>query len=171
MRRCKARSKQKGAQCGNVGKAVCERCGVCKFHGCNCANPGGRPPVHGLYRSQLRADLQDLYDLADGGTDLEPEIRLLQAKVADALRRAASDKKLWDNARFQIALTMTIAELRKLKKAKAQIDSRRESEPLADAEIPWLQPLPAGLDEGLEEAAAYLESAKHISHLEPPGGS
>src|SRR5690606_24878884 len=81
MERCKARSKQTGQQCKRVGKSVCPTCGVCSSHGCNCAHPGGRPPVHGLYSAHVDAELAALIEESSGHTDLEQEIRLLRALV------------------------------------------------------------------------------------------
>lgn len=92
QRRCKATAKTTGKPCGRRGKHVCPKCGVCRSHGCNCANPGGAPEgnqnarKHGLYSQVLTEDLKPhletaLAELPEETGALGAEIALARAVV------------------------------------------------------------------------------------------
>lgn len=92
--RCSARSKQTGRQCKRTGAAVCESCGVCRSHGCNCKNPGGAPKgsrnalKHGIYAVALREAERELWHEVPVGT-LDDEIRLAKLQLLRALQSQA----------------------------------------------------------------------------------
>lgn len=100
-RRCKATSKRTGKPCQAKPGHVCAQCGLCRWHGCNCKNPGGAPQGnqnarrHGLYSEVLTEDLRPhleaaLADLPEETGALGAEIALARAVVLRFLEEARS---------------------------------------------------------------------------------
>lgn len=100
-RRCKATSKRTGKPCQARPGHVCTKCDVCRWHGCNCKNPGGAPKGnqnarrHGLYSEVLTEDLRPhleaaLAELPEETGALGAEIALARAVVLRFLEESRS---------------------------------------------------------------------------------
>lgn len=141
--RCKAKSKQTGKQCKQVGRSVCPSCGVCRYHGCNCGSNRGAPKGnqnglrHGLYASVADPELASLITQADGVVDLEDEIKLTRAKIARALKRAKENPKLLESSGFEKAFIQTLRTLRQLVEAQARILAQRDGTQELTVHVLW----------------------------------
>lgn len=98
-RRCKATSKRTGKPCQAKPGHVCRKCGLCRWHGCNCKRPGGAPQGnqnarrHGLYSEVLTEDLRPhleeaLAALPEDTGALGAEIALARAVVLRFLEQS-----------------------------------------------------------------------------------
>lgn len=93
-RRCNANSKRTGEPCGSLPGHVCEKCGVCRWHGCNCKRPGGAPKgnknatTHGIYAVGMRDDEKEIWHEIPLGT-LDDEIKLARLQLRRAFEAQA----------------------------------------------------------------------------------
>lgn len=101
-RRCRGTSKRTGQPCEARPGHVCPKCGVCRWHGCNCNNPGGAPEgnqnakKHGLYSEVLTEDLKP--HLEEALAALPEETGALGAEIA--LARAVVLRYLEESRTF-----------------------------------------------------------------------
>lgn len=126
-RHCNGTSKRTGQPCEARPGHVCPKCGVCRWHGCNCKKPGGAPEgnqnakKHGLYSEVLTEDLlphleEALAALPEETGALGAEIALARAVVLRYLEDAARSLEFGRGARGAEYLNALLAAMERIGK-------------------------------------------------------